>query len=226
MKIQKIRSHSMNLYRIIRIKACILYMTWLPRAPLVINKEMLIYDKLITTDISVCEVTAGTRPRTRSTGSPTSPGGVPPSPTSTLLSSREPLPGKIFAKYLRFLAVIWSTSMNLNHLAMTVYLHPVLDSSVFLFSTKLSSQKSHNKERLPLWGCLTNDTECVIASLRGAEILMIIINTFLLSRTLQLVIENLPQLPGNFLCAFSALGKVLMTNATRTATGVSCTTPR
>ena len=45
-------------------------------------------------------------------------------------------------------------------------------------------------------------------------------------RTLQLVIENLPQLPGNFLCAFSALGKVLMTNATRTNTGVSCTTPR
>jgi len=46
------------------------------------------------------------------------------------------------------------------------------------------------------------------------------------ARTLQIVIENLPQLPGNFVCAFSALGKTLMTNATKTNTGVSCTTPR
>jgi len=46
------------------------------------------------------------------------------------------------------------------------------------------------------------------------------------ARTLQLVIDNLPNLPGSYICAFSAIGKVLMTNATRTATGVSCTTPR
>jgi len=49
------------------------------------------------------------------------------------------------------------------------------------------------------------------------------------ARTLSLVIENLPNLPsnhGDYICAFSALGKVLMTNATRTSEGVSCTTPR
>ena len=45
-------------------------------------------------------------------------------------------------------------------------------------------------------------------------------------RQLSLVIDNLPTLSGQFQCAFSALGKVLLTNATRTANGVICTTPR
>lgn len=35
------------------------------------------------------------------------------------------------------------------------------------------------------------------------------------ARTLELAIENLPTLPGQFLCAFSALDKTLITNATR-----------
>lgn len=43
---------------------------------------------------------------------------------------------------------------------------------------------------------------------------------------LSLVIDNLPTLSGQFQCAFSAFGKTLLTNATRTANGVSCTTPR
>ncbi|XP_065576884.1 plexin-A4-like isoform X2 [Artemia franciscana] len=46
------------------------------------------------------------------------------------------------------------------------------------------------------------------------------------ARTLGLVIDNLPALSGQFLCAFTALGKTLVTNATRTTNGVSCTTPR
>jgi plexin A len=46
------------------------------------------------------------------------------------------------------------------------------------------------------------------------------------ARTLSLVIDNLPTLPGQFLCVFQALGKNLVTNATRTSNGVSCTTPR
>ncbi|XP_014213127.1 plexin-A4 [Copidosoma floridanum] len=46
------------------------------------------------------------------------------------------------------------------------------------------------------------------------------------ARTLELAIENLPSLPGQFLCAFSALDKVLITNATRKSYGVNCTTPR
>ena len=49
------------------------------------------------------------------------------------------------------------------------------------------------------------------------------------ARTLNLVIENLPSFPGifkPFVCAFQAMGKTLATNATRTQTGVSCTTPR
>ena len=45
-------------------------------------------------------------------------------------------------------------------------------------------------------------------------------------RTLQLVIENLPNLPGEFFCAFNAEGKSLTTKANRTTNGVSCTTPR
>ena len=40
------------------------------------------------------------------------------------------------------------------------------------------------------------------------------------------MIDNLPTLSGQFECAFSALGKMLTTDATRTANGVSCTTPR
>ncbi|XP_008204796.2 plexin-A4 [Nasonia vitripennis] len=46
------------------------------------------------------------------------------------------------------------------------------------------------------------------------------------ARTLELAIENLPSLPGQFLCAFSALDKTLITNATRKSYGVNCTTPR
>ncbi|CAH1393499.1 unnamed protein product [Nezara viridula] len=49
------------------------------------------------------------------------------------------------------------------------------------------------------------------------------------ARTLDLVIENLPSLSGQFLCAFTALDKTLTTPATRKATGasgVNCTTPR
>ena len=40
------------------------------------------------------------------------------------------------------------------------------------------------------------------------------------------MIDNLPSLEGQFLCVFQALGKTLVTNATRTPNGVSCTTPR
>jgi plexin A len=46
------------------------------------------------------------------------------------------------------------------------------------------------------------------------------------ARTLSLVIDNLPSLEGQFLCVFQAIGKTLVTNATRTPNGVSCTTPR
>lgn len=46
------------------------------------------------------------------------------------------------------------------------------------------------------------------------------------ARTLALTIDNLPTLPGQFQCVFQALGKTLMTNATRSDNGVSCTTPR
>ena len=41
------------------------------------------------------------------------------------------------------------------------------------------------------------------------------------ARTLTLVIDNLPTLEGQFLCVFQALGKTLVTNATRTSNGVS-----
>jgi hypothetical protein len=40
------------------------------------------------------------------------------------------------------------------------------------------------------------------------------------------VIDNLPTLSGQFLCAFTALDKTLITNATRKSYGVNCTTPR
>lgn len=43
---------------------------------------------------------------------------------------------------------------------------------------------------------------------------------------LDLVIDNLPSLTGHFLCAFTALDKTLITNATRKGSGVNCTTPR
>ncbi|PSN58484.1 hypothetical protein C0J52_00769, partial [Blattella germanica] len=43
---------------------------------------------------------------------------------------------------------------------------------------------------------------------------------------LELVIDNLPTLSGQFLCAFTALDKTLITNATRKSYGVNCTTPR
>nr|CAD7396273.1 unnamed protein product [Timema poppensis] len=46
------------------------------------------------------------------------------------------------------------------------------------------------------------------------------------ARTLDLVIDNLPTLSGQFLCAFTALDKTLITNATRKSYGVNCTTPR
>ncbi|XP_056647195.1 plexin-A4 [Diorhabda sublineata] len=46
------------------------------------------------------------------------------------------------------------------------------------------------------------------------------------ARTLDLVIDNLPTLEGHFLCAFTALDKTLITNATRKGSGVNCTTPR
>ncbi|GBO00434.1 hypothetical protein AVEN_259024-1 [Araneus ventricosus] len=42
---------------------------------------------------------------------------------------------------------------------------------------------------------------------------------------MNLVIANLPALERQFFCAFSALGKVLVTNATRSANGVNCATP-
>ncbi|XP_076307717.1 plexin-A2-like isoform X1 [Tachypleus tridentatus] len=45
------------------------------------------------------------------------------------------------------------------------------------------------------------------------------------ARILTLVIGNLPVLEGQFLCAFTAYGKTLVTNATRSANGVSCATP-
>lgn len=45
------------------------------------------------------------------------------------------------------------------------------------------------------------------------------------ARILSLVIDNLPVLEGQFFCAFTAFGKVLVTNATRSASGVTCATP-
>ncbi|KAF8785202.1 plexin-A2-like isoform X2 [Argiope bruennichi] len=45
------------------------------------------------------------------------------------------------------------------------------------------------------------------------------------ARILNLVIDNLPVLEGQFFCAFTALGKTLVTNASRSANGVSCATP-
>ncbi|XP_055342712.1 plexin-A2-like [Paramacrobiotus metropolitanus] len=46
------------------------------------------------------------------------------------------------------------------------------------------------------------------------------------SRTLALAIENLPSADGPLVCVFSAQGRSLETNATRSQDGVSCLTPR
>ncbi|KAJ1526203.1 hypothetical protein ONE63_009362 [Megalurothrips usitatus] len=46
------------------------------------------------------------------------------------------------------------------------------------------------------------------------------------ARTLELAIDHLPTLQGQFLCAFTALDKTLITNATRKPPGINCTTPR
>ncbi|XKL61681.1 hypothetical protein PGB90_001514 [Kerria lacca] len=46
------------------------------------------------------------------------------------------------------------------------------------------------------------------------------------ARTLELTIDNLPPLAGQFLCVFTIFDKVLTTNATRNNFGVNCTTPR
>ena len=43
---------------------------------------------------------------------------------------------------------------------------------------------------------------------------------------LSLIIDNLPSVEGPLQCVFSAMNKDLTTDATRTAQGVSCTTPR
>ncbi|XP_054724986.1 plexin A3-like isoform X2 [Uloborus diversus] len=45
------------------------------------------------------------------------------------------------------------------------------------------------------------------------------------ARILSLVIDNLPALEGQFFCAFTAFGKTLISNATRSANGVNCPTP-
>ena len=43
---------------------------------------------------------------------------------------------------------------------------------------------------------------------------------------LSLNIDNLPSVEGSLQCVFSAMNKDLTTDASRTAQGVSCTTPR
>lgn len=45
------------------------------------------------------------------------------------------------------------------------------------------------------------------------------------SRTLSLVIENLPSVEGQFLCSFTSHGRTEITNATRSFSGVTCATP-
>lgn len=50
--------------------------------------------------------------------------------------------------------------------------------------------------------------------------------TLKLTLQLDLEIDNLPDLPGPFLCTFNAFGRVLETEASRTQTGVICPTPR
>ncbi|KAG1655459.1 Plexin-A4 [Nymphon striatum] len=45
-------------------------------------------------------------------------------------------------------------------------------------------------------------------------------------RMLDLEIDNLPNLPGSFLCTFKAFGRILETKATKTQKGVVCPTPQ
>jgi plexin A len=46
------------------------------------------------------------------------------------------------------------------------------------------------------------------------------------ARTLELVIDHLPNLKEHLVCAFTTQDKVIVTNATRKRNGVNCTTPR
>ncbi|XP_017022606.1 plexin-A2 isoform X2 [Drosophila kikkawai] len=46
------------------------------------------------------------------------------------------------------------------------------------------------------------------------------------ARTLELIIDHLPQLKENLICAFTTDDKALFTNATKKRNGVNCTTPR
>ncbi|XP_067613977.1 plexin-A2 isoform X3 [Eurosta solidaginis] len=46
------------------------------------------------------------------------------------------------------------------------------------------------------------------------------------ARTLELIIDHLPQLKENLICAFTTEEKALFTNATKKRNGVNCTTPR
>lgn len=46
------------------------------------------------------------------------------------------------------------------------------------------------------------------------------------ARTLELIIDHLPQLKENLVCAFTTEDKALFTNATKKRNGVNCTTPR
>lgn len=46
------------------------------------------------------------------------------------------------------------------------------------------------------------------------------------ARTLELIIDHLPQLKENLVCAFTTEEKTLFTNATKKRNGVNCTTPR
>lgn len=45
------------------------------------------------------------------------------------------------------------------------------------------------------------------------------------ARTLNLLVDNLPILEGQFFCAFTASSKTLQTNATRSPNGINCATP-
>lgn len=45
------------------------------------------------------------------------------------------------------------------------------------------------------------------------------------ARTLNIIIDNLPVLDGEFFCQFTALGKTQITNATRSQNGINCPTP-
>lgn len=46
------------------------------------------------------------------------------------------------------------------------------------------------------------------------------------ARTLNLMIDNLPNLEGSFYCAFTQFARTLVTNSTRSANGVTCPTPQ